>query len=109
MKLTPEKYVELVTIFGEGMLARVPEMMETYKDEIAAADESEKDKAIMSHLMEIRAVVEQELMPEGMTAETIMAYEQSADKELKKYFAAHPDIKKKIEDLQFSIKKATWT
>jgi hypothetical protein len=109
MKFTPEKYVELVITFGEGMLARIPEMMATYKDEIDAADEAEKDKVIMSHLMEVRAVVEQELLPEGVTADTMMAYERSGKAELGKYFAAHPDIKKKLDDLQFSMKKATWT
>ena len=109
MKLTPEKYVELVFTFGEGMLAHVPEMMATFKDEIDAADETEKDKVIMSHLMEVRAVVEQELLPPGVTADTMMAYERSAKTELGKYFAAHPDVKKKMDDLQFSIKKATWT
>jgi len=109
MKLTPEKYVELVITFGEGMLSRIPDMMATFKDEIDAADDLEKDKVVMSHLLEVRAAVEQELLPPGVTADTMMAYERNGKNELGKYFAAHPDVKKKMDDLQFSIKKATWT
>ncbi len=103
MKLTPTTYVEATFNLFERLSSRIPAMMARIKGELDRADPDARESIVRAHLLEERATMEKEI-PRPNFAD-ISAYEHAASVDIERYLAAHPDIKRNMDDMLARFKE----
>ena len=100
MDMTPEKYIALTIKMTEELVPKLAEAFAGLGDQLESADPEKAMEIVMGALLELRKVIGGDLLPEGVTDEDMMAWEEEHKAEIEEYLTTHPELKEKMDKLE---------